>query len=52
MLLLGVCNSNDIVIDLGCGDGSILVAVALAHGSQCYGTYQYLQYHHHHYHYH
>ena len=51
MLLLGTCNSNDIVIDLGCGDGSILVAVAVAHGSQCYGIYQY-HYHHYHYHYH
>jgi len=52
MLSLGECNSNDIVIDLGSGDGSILVAVAVAHGSQCYGIYQSItstQLHHHYY---
>lgn len=37
MLMLGKCNEHDIVYDLGCGDGSILLAVAVNHGSNCYG---------------
>lgn len=37
MLLLAKCTKDDIVVDLGSGDGSILLAVALQHGCQCYG---------------
>ena len=37
MLLLAKCKKDDIVVDLGSGDGSILINVALQFGSLCYG---------------
>ena len=56
MLKLGQCSSSDVVYDLGCGDGSILIAVATNHGSICYGScnhyYCYHHHNHHHHHYH
>lgn len=37
MLQLAKVNKNDILFDLGCGDGRIVVTAAKAHGARCTG---------------